>query len=155
MVRGLGESSGNYSALPPNWGHGLSWLSRWVSYGEWANVCDSHWTRPMANHDARLSIVTICQNTILHELLTFRGYWAYAKINKRLGWDPKVVIYPYGLGHYWWKRVATGIFNIGTMISHRIEMVCPLKWSKGHVIMKFVVTIIPLVEFDICFLELE
>ena len=41
------------------------------------------------------------------------------------------------------------------MIFYGIEIVCPFGLSKGHVIMKFVVAIIPLVEFDICFLELE
>ena len=71
------------------------------------------------------------------------------------GWDPKVVIYPYGLVHYWWKLVAICILNRGTMISHGIETMCPLGWSKGHVIMKSVITIILLVEFDICSLELE
>ena len=70
-------------------------------------------------------------------------------------WDPKMVIYPYGLGHRWWKLVAMGILNRGTMISHGIEIVCPLKWSKGHVIMKSMAIVIPLVEFDICTLELE
>ena len=45
------------------------------------------------------------------------------------GWDPKVVIYLYGLGYCWWRLVTTSILNIG-----------PLGWSKGHVIMKSVVT---------------
>ena len=39
--------------------------------------------------------------------------------------DLKVVIYPYGLGHCWWKLVAIGILNRGTMISHGIETVSP------------------------------
>ena len=51
--------------------------------------------------------------------------------------------------------MATGILNRGTMISHRIEIVCPLRQSKGHVIMKYVIIIIPLMEFDICSLEVE
>ena len=51
--------------------------------------------------------------------------------------------------------VATSILNRGIMISHGIETVCPLGWSKGNVIMKFVAAIIPLVEFDICSLKLE
>ena len=37
-------------------------------------VCDAHYTRPMVNHDARLSIVMIHQATILHGLSTLRGY---------------------------------------------------------------------------------
>ena len=32
---------------------------------------------------------------------------------------------------------------------------CPLSLSKGRVIIKFVATVIILVEFDICSLELE
>ena len=67
-----------------------------------------------------------------------------------LWWDLKMVIYPYGLGHYWSRLVTTGILNRGTIISHRIEIVRLLGWSKGHVVI-----IIPLMEFDICSLELE
>ena len=51
--------------------------------------------------------------------------------------------------------MAAGILNIGTMISHETKTVCLLGLSKGHVIMKSVATVIPLLEFDICFLELE
>ena len=51
--------------------------------------------------------------------------------------------------------MAIGILNRGTMISHGIETVCPLGGSKGHVIMKFVAIVIPLVEFEICSLKLE
>ena len=71
------------------------------------------------------------------------------------GRDPKVIIYPYGLGHYWWRLVATGILNKGTMISLGIEIECPLGWSKEHVIMKSMAIIIPLVKFDIFSLELQ
>ena len=114
-----------------------------------------HWTKPMVNHDVRLSNVMIHQATILHRLSTLRECWSCAKINRRLyGWDPKVVIYPYGLGHCWWRLVATRIFNKGTMISHEIEIVC-LFWFKGHVIMKSIATLIHLVEFDMCSLEME
>ena len=70
-------------------------------------------------------------------------------------WDPKVVIYPYGLGYCWWRLVAIGILDTSTMIYHKIETMCPIGWFKGHVIIKFVVTVIPLLEFDICSLELE
>ena len=31
---------------------------------------------------------------------------------------------PYGLDYYGWKPVAIGILNRGTMISHKIEIVC-------------------------------
>ena len=37
-------------------------------------ACDAHWTRPMMNHDTRLSIVMIYQATILHGLSTLKGY---------------------------------------------------------------------------------
>ena len=84
-------------------------------------------------------ILSLCQNQ--QEALTY-------------GWDPKVVIYSYGLRHCWWRLVATSILNRGTMLSHKIEIVCPLGWFKGHVIMKYVAIVIPLVEFDICSLEL-
>ena len=49
----------------------------------------------------------------------------------------------------WWQHV----FWIKTS-SFEIEIVCPLGWFKGHVIMKYVAIVIPLVEFDICSLEL-
>ena len=84
------------------------------------------------------TILSLYQNQ--HEALTY-------------GWDPKVVIYPYGLGHCWWRLVATRMLNKGTMISHGIETVCPLRWSKGHAIMKCMATVIPLMEFDIYSLE--
>ena len=41
------------------------------------------------------------------------------------------------------------------MISQEIETMCPIGWSKGHVILKFMAIVIPLVEFDIYFLKLE
>ena len=43
-------------------------------YMMYTSVYDVHWTRPMMNHDARLSIVMIHQATILHGLSTLRGY---------------------------------------------------------------------------------
>ena len=49
---------------------------------------------------------------------------------------------------------GNNILNRGTMISHGFETICLLRLSKGHVIMKFMVVIIPLVEFHIHFLEL-
>ena len=45
--------------------------------------------------------------------------------------------------------------QIDTVMSHGIETMSPLGWLKKCVIMKYVVTVIPLVEFDICFLEVE
>ena len=110
------------------------------------------------NHDTRLLIVMIHQTTLLHGLSTLRGFlslWQNQHEALTYGWDPKVVIYPYGLGDYWWRLVAISILNIGNMISYEIETMCPLRWSKGHVIMKSMATIIPLVEFSIYFSELE
>ena len=80
-------------------------------------------------------ILNLCQNQ--HETLTYGRY-------------PKIVIYPYGLGHCWWRLVAIGILNRNIIISHGIKIMCPFGRSKGHVIMKFVVIVISLVEFDIC-----
>ena len=80
-------------------------------------------------------ILNLCQNQ--QETLTY-------------GRDPKVVIYPYGLGHCGWRLVAIGILNRNTIISHEIKIMCHFGWSKGHVIMKFVVTVIHSMEFDIC-----
>ena len=69
-------------------------------------------------------------------------------------WDLKVLIYPYGLGHYWWRLVATNILNKDTIISHGIKTMCLLRWSKRRV-HEFMAVVISLVEFDICSLELE
>ena len=49
--------------------------------------------------------------------------------------------------------ITISILNRCTMISHGIGIVCPFKWSKGYVIIKSMTIVIPLVEFDICFLE--
>ena len=113
------------------------------TYGEsWHKVINCHdspnyytsWTLNLE------MILSLCQNQ--PKVLTYK-------------WDLKVVIYPYRLGHYWWRLVAIGILNRSTMISHGIKAMCPLGWSKEHVIMKFMIIVIPLVEFDICSLKLE
>ena len=44
----------------------------------------AHWTEPMVNHDIRLSIVMIHQDSILHGVSTLRGYCICVKLNKRL-----------------------------------------------------------------------
>ena len=119
------------------------WCTLDMTYGEsWWKTINFHdslsyYTTWTLNFER---ILSLCQNE--QEALTYR-------------WDLKVVIYPYGLGHYLWRLLAIGILNKGTMISHRIEIVCPIRWSKGHVIMKSMATVIHLVEFDICSLELE
>ena len=51
--------------------------------------------------------------------------------------------------------MTIGILNRGTMISYGIETVCPIRRSKGYVIMKSMTTVIPLMKFDRCSLELE
>ena len=94
----------------------------------------------------------IHQTTLLHGLSTLRGYWACAKINRRLWFMDETLKWSY---HCWWRLVAIGILKRGIMLSHRIERVCLLGWSKGHVIIKSMATIIPLVEFSIYFSELE
>ena len=43
-------------------------------YMMYTSVYDVHWTRPMMNHDARLSIVTIHQVIILYRLSILKGY---------------------------------------------------------------------------------
>ena len=113
------------------------WCTLDRTYGEsWSKTINSHnspsyQTAWILNFER---ILSKCQNQ--QESLTY-------------GWDLKVVIYPYRLDHCWWRMVAPSILNRDTKLSHKIEIVCFLGWSKGHVIMKSVVTIIPLVEFDI------
>ena len=52
----------------------MSWPLGWVSHGECPSLCDAYWTGPTMNHDARLSIIMIHQDTILYGLSTLRGY---------------------------------------------------------------------------------
>ena len=63
-------------------------------------------------------LLSLCQNQ--QEALTY-------------GWNPKMVIYPYRLGHYWWKLMTIGILNRRTIISQGLKIVCPLRWFKGHI----------------------
>ena len=51
--------------------------------------------------------------------------------------------------------MVAGILNRGIIISHGFDTKCPFRCLKGNVIMKFVVVVIPLVEFDICSLQLK
>ena len=78
----------------------------------------------------RLSIVIIYQTTKLLYYMNHQPCEDIKLVPKstrgfNLWWDLKVVIYPYELGHYWWKLVVIGILNKNTMISHEIETV----WS--------------------------
>ena len=63
---------------------GKTCLGHWDGHGQSTSVCDAHWIGPMMNHDTRLLIVMIHQTTILHGLLTLRGYLTCVKINRRL-----------------------------------------------------------------------
>ena len=53
------------------------------------------------------------------------------------------------------ELVTIGILNKDTTVSHGIETVCSIGWSERLVIMKYVVTIIPLMEFNKWSLSLE
>ena len=129
---------------------GFPW---WVHQRMWWNLdrtYDESWYKAINFHDSPSyhTAWTLYLEKILSQFQNQQKALIYE-------WDPKVVIYSYGLGHGWWRLVATGILNIGTMISHGIKTACPLGWSKGHVIVKSMAIVIPLVEFDICSLELE
>ena len=93
----------------------------------------THWTWPTMNHDKRL----------LNSYDSLSYYVAWTPNLKRMlsmfwnqkdvltnEWDPNMVIYPYGLSHYWWRLVTIGILSKGTMISHGIETTYPLGLSK-------------------------
>ena len=157
MVHRFGQSSRDYSAPPPNRSDDLSWSSGWVYHGECTSVCDA---LDMAYNESWHKAIN-CPNSPIYYTawsLNFKRILSLCQNQQETftyGWDRKVIIYPYRLGHYWWRLVATSILKIGTMIAHRIKTVCHLGWSKGNVIMKSMVILIPLVEFDICSLEVE
>ena len=103
-------------------------------------------------------IVMIQQAIMLHGFSALREYWACFEVNIRfwpISETLKWLYISYRLGHYWWRLVAIDILNTKTMISLGIETMCPFEWSKGHVIMNFIVVVIPLVKFDMYSLELE
>ena len=52
---------------------GMTCLGHWDEF-LMVSVCDEQWTRPMVNHDARLTTVMIHQATILYRLSTLREY---------------------------------------------------------------------------------
>ena len=82
----------------------------------------THWTRPIVNHDLRLSS--------RHDFTKLLHYVVERQLSSGFDLQVRSQSYPpYGLGHCWWKSIAIGIFNSGTMISHRIETKYPLKWS--------------------------
>ena len=118
---------------------------------------NSHYLRSTNSMQSLISIYSI----ILYQLSWFTKLLCWWTFNLDIEFVPKPIggfnlwVRPYGLGHYWWRFVATCILNIDTTISHEIEIVYPLGWFKGHVIMESVATIIPLVEFGICSFELK
>ena len=121
------------SALPSSWRDDWSWLSGWVSHGEYTSVCMvTHWTRPTISHDLRLSSS--------HDLTKMLYYivsqpWENIELMLKLVMTltySEIVSWsyiPYELGHCWWKPIVISIFNRNTMISHGIETVCLLRWS--------------------------
>ena len=82
----------------------LSWILGLISHDECTNIYDytlkmiygESWRKTINCHDSPSyyvvwtlnlkRILSLCQSQ--HEVLTYR-------------WNPKVVIHPYGLGHYW------------------------------------------------------
>ena len=86
--------------------------------------------KPIVNHN--YLVVIIHQATILCKLSTLKRYWAYVEINTRFWPISETLMWLhilYGLRHYWWILVVIGILNIGTIISHGIDTLCPLGWS--------------------------
>ena len=156
MVHGFEQFSRDCIAPPPNWRDGLSWPSGWVSMVS-ALVYVIY-----TGEDLRWIIMQGYQLSWFTRLLYYMDSQPWEDIEfvpkSTRGFNlwPKVTIYPYGLGHCRsWSLVAIDILNISTMISHGIETVCPLGYYKVHMIMKYVSTIIPLVEFNICSSKLK
>ena len=104
-----------------------------------------------------LNVSFSSQLSLFTKLLYYMDFWENIEFIPKLirNFNPKVIIYFYGLGYCWQRPVIISIINRDTMISHKIEIMCSFGWSKGHVIMKFVVIVISLVEFDICSLVPE
>ena len=93
----------------------------------------THWTGPIVSHDLRLSSshnLTKLLQCVVSQPWENIEFVLKLTMTLTYGWDRKLIIYiPYGLGHCWWKLVTIGILNKDTMISLRIETVCPLGWS--------------------------
>ena len=120
----------------------------------------TYWTRPTINHDVNLSYCHDSPSYYIVWTLNLEMKFSLCWINRRLWFMDKILKWsniPYRFGHYWywWRLVAIGILNRDTMISHKIEIACPFEWSKRHVIMKYIVALIHLVEFDICSLGVK
>ena len=144
--------------LPLNLRDGLSCRRDGFSMTSVLVCMVTHWTWPMVNYDIRLSGCHDSSSYYVDGLSNLRGYWACVEINWWLwpmGETLKWSYIPYRLGHYWWRLVTIGILNRGIMIPHGIKIVCLFGWSKGHAVMKSMSTVVPLMEFDICFFELE
>ena len=79
----------------------------------------AHWIGPMVSYDLRL-LSSHDSTNLLHCIVS--QPWENIKLVLKLVVAPTGEIIrwsyiPYGLGHYWWKSIAIGILNKGTMIS--------------------------------------
>ena len=97
---------------------------------------------PTVSHDLRLSS---SHDKLLHCVIS--QPWENIEFVLKLVVGPtgEIVSWSYiayELGHYWWKSVAIGILNKGTMISHGIETVCLLGWSQGSVFMETMLIVV-------------
>ena len=75
----------------------------------------THWIGPMMNHDVKLSIIMIHQSTMMHKLLILRGYWAYARIDRRL-----------------WPMSETLMIRIKPLKTRYLEFIIYLMISQFH-----------------------
>ena len=90
----------------------------------------------------------LCVKNLMIKILCYKYWKQYEKIMALFGncflrefWK---TVFKNGWDHYWWRLMEICILNRGTMISHEIETMCPLGWSKWLVIIKFVIAIISL-----------
>ena len=113
-----------------------------------------HWTRLVMNNDERLLDYYDSPSYYVAWTLNLKKILSFVMKSTR-NFDLKWLYISYGLSYCWWKLLATSILNRDTMIYHGIETMCLIGWSQRHVIMKFMVVIISLVEFNICSLKLE
>ena len=113
-----------------------------------------HWTRLVMNNDERLLDYYDSPSYYVAWTLNLKKILSFVMKSTR-NFDLKWLYISYRLGYRWWKLLATSILNRDTMIYHGIETMCLIGWSQRHVIMKFMVVIISLVEFNICSLKLE
>ena len=102
-IHGFRQSNRDCSVIPPNWRNILYWPSEWVSYDECTSIYGYTLDKTYGDHDIRLSIIMIYQVTMLHGLSTIKGILNMCQNQHEAltnGWDPKMVIYSYGLDYY-------------------------------------------------------